>query len=197
MTLGARNVLFAALLAAASLPVFGHTAGGEAAGFLSGLEHPVSGLDHVLAMLAVGLWGAQLGVPALWLLPVAFPMMMAVGGMLGLAGLPLPGVEVGIALSAIVLGAMVLSAARPQLPVALTLVAVFALFHGHAHGTELPEGQSGLLYSVGFVMATGLLHATGIAIGLLHRFNWGEWLLRTAGAIIAAGGLYFLWSAIS
>jgi urease accessory protein len=142
----------------------------QAAGLLTGLAHPVSGLDHVLAMLAVGLWGAQLGAPAVWLLPVAFPMMMACGGMVGLMGLGVPGVEGGIALSAIMLGAMVLLEARPPLWLAALLVGFFAIFHGHAHGTELPEGASGLLYSIGFVSATGSLHGAGIAIGLLHRW---------------------------
>jgi urease accessory protein len=189
-------LLFLALAAWAS-PALAHVEQGQAAGLLSGLTHPISGLDHVLAMLAVGLWGAQLGSPALWLLPVAFPMTMALGGVLGLVGLPLPGVEVGIALSGIVLGAMVLSEARPPLPVALVLVALFAIFHGHAHGTELPVGQSGLTYSIGFVAATGCLHGVGIAIGLVHRWEWGKTLLRVAGGIIAAGGAYFLWRALS
>jgi len=174
-----------------------HVQGGEASGFLSGIEHPVSGLDHVLAMVAVGLWGAQLGAPAMWLLPVTFPLVMAVGGMLGLAGVPLPGVEIGIALSALLLGAMVLAAARPHLAVAAAIVGFFAIFHGHAHGTELPEGQSGLLYSMGFVMATGGLHALGIAIGLVHRWRWGRGFLRTAGAAVALGGIGFLWRAVA
>ena len=189
-------VLFLALAARAS-PALAHVEQGQAAGLLSGLTHPISGLDHVLAMLAVGLWGAQLGSPALWLLPVAFPMTMALGGVLGLVGLPLPGVEVGIAVSGIVLGAMVLSEARPPLPVALALVGLFAIFHGHAHGTELPAGQSGLTYSIGFVAATGCLHGVGIAIGLVHRWDWGRVFLRVAGGVIAAGGLYFLWRALS
>ena len=174
-----------------------HVGGGAAGGLLTGLRHPVSGLDHVLAMIAVGLWGAQLGVPAVWLLPVAFPMMMACGGMLGLMGAPLPGVEVGIAASAIVLGAMVLVEARPQQVVALFIVAFFAIFHGHAHGTELPEGQSGLLYSVGFVMATGGLHGVGITIGLIHRWNAGRVALRLAGAVVLVAGFFFLWRAVA
>jgi urease accessory protein len=174
-----------------------HVQSGEAGGFLTGLSHPVSGLDHVLAMIAVGLWGAQLGSPALWLLPVAFPMMMACGGMMGLMGIPVPGVEVGIALSAIVLGVMVLAEAKPPLGVAIAIVAFFAIFHGHAHGTELPEGQSGLLYSIGFVMATGCLHGVGIAIGLVHRWAAGKVALRIAGACVALAGIYFLWRAIS
>ena len=189
--------LFFLVLAAWAAPALAHVEQGQAAGLLSGLTHPISGLDHVLAMLAVGLWGAQLGSPALWLLPVAFPMTMALGGVLGLVGLPLPGVEVGIAVSGIVLGAMVLSEARLPLPVALVLVGLFAIFHGHAHGTELPVGQSGLTYSVGFVAATGCLHGVGIAIGLVHRWEWGKTFLRVAGGVIAAGGAYFLWRALS
>ena len=102
----------------------------------------LSGLDHVLAMIAVGLWGAQLGAPAIWLLPVTFPMVMAVGGFIGLVGIPLPGVEIGIALSALLLGLMVASEAKPSLAIAATIVAFFAIFHGHAHGTELPAGRA-------------------------------------------------------
>jgi len=176
-------------------PVFAHQ--GPAGGFLTGLSHPVSGLDHVAAMVAVGLWGAQLGRPALWLLPVAFPMVMALGAFLALLGLGLPGVEIGIAVSGIVLGAMVVLQARPPLPVALLLVSAFAVFHGHAHGTELPANQSGLLYSAGFVMSTGLLHATGIAIGAIHVWKPGAVAVRVLGGVIMAGGAYFLWQAIA
>jgi urease accessory protein len=178
-------------------PAFAHAEKGQAAGFLTGLHHPISGLDHVLAMVAVGLWGAQLGQPAIWLLPVTFPMVMAFGGFLGLIGVPLPGVEYGIAASAILLGAAVGFEARPPLWLAATLVGVFAVFHGHAHGTELPAGQSGLVYSVGFVIATGCLHATGIAIGLVHRWRWGQLALRAAGFGVLAGGAMFLWRALS
>jgi urease accessory protein len=174
-----------------------HIVAGEAAGFLSGLAHPVSGLDHVIAMVAVGLWGASLGLPALWLLPVAFPVVMAFGGFLGLIGVPLPATELGIALSGVVLGAAVLTGARPPLWAALAVVAVFALFHGHAHGTELPPGQDGLLYSLGFVIATGSLHALGIGIGVLHRWNWGRRLVRLAGGGVLGGGLFFLWEALA
>jgi urease accessory protein len=174
-----------------------HVQGGEAAGFWSGLGHPISGLDHVLAMISVGLWGAQLGAPAVWVLPVTFPMVMAFGGMLGLLGLGLPGVEIGIALSALVLGFMIFREARPPLWVAALVVGVFAIFHGHAHGTELPAGQSGLLYSIGFVVSTGLLHATGIAIGLVYRWSAGKLALRAAGIVVAVAGLAFLWRAIA
>ncbi len=176
---------------------FAHVQKGEAAGFLSGLKHPISGLDHVLAMVAVGLWGAQLGAPAVWLLPVAFPMVMAFGGMLGLMGVPLPGIEYGIAASAILLGAAVMFEVRPPLAVAAIVVAIFAIFHGHAHGTELPPGQSGLLYSMGFVIATGCLHGVGIGIGTVHRWSWGQKFLRLAGAVVAAGGFFFMWKALT
>jgi urease accessory protein len=174
-----------------------HVQSGQAAGFLTGLKHPVSGLDHVLAMIAVGLWGAQLGAPAVWMLPVAFPMMMAFGGFMGLVGLPLPGVELGIALSAILLGTVVARETRPSLGVAVLLVAFFAIFHGHAHGTELPKGQSGLTYSIGFVMATGCLHGVGIAIGMIHKWPAGKKALRAAGALVAIAGVAFFWRAIT
>jgi urease accessory protein len=174
-----------------------HVESGEAGGFLSGVQHPISGLDHVLAMVAVGLWGAQLGSPAVWLLPVAFPMMMAFGGMLGLVGVPIPGVEIGIAASGVVLGAMVLGEVKAPIVASVIMVGVFAVFHGHAHGTELSEGQNAMLYSIGFVISTGLLHAAGIGIGTAHRWKQGQWLLRVAGAVVMMGGLYFLWSALA
>jgi len=176
-------------------PALAHVGGGTGGGFLSGFAHPISGPDHVLAMVAVGLWGAQLGSPAIWLLPVAFPMVMAVGGMLALLGVPLPGIEYGIATSAILLGAAVTLEARPPLGVAAALVGFFAIFHGHAHGSELPSGGDALLYSLGFVIATGCLHAAGIAVGLVHRWPCGRSALRIAGAGIALGGLLFLWRA--
>jgi urease accessory protein len=185
------------LLALAATPAHAHVEKGQAAGFLAGLHHPISGLDHVLAMVSVGLWGAQLGAPAVWLLPVTFPMVMACGGFFGLIGVPLPGVEIGIALSAILLGFMVAREARPPLGLAAGLVGIFAIFHGHAHGTELPPGQSGLTYSIGFVVATGLLHATGIAIGLVHRWRLGAIAIRVAGALVTAAGLVFLWRAVT
>jgi urease accessory protein len=192
-------VALAALLAVALLaaPAFAHEQQGQAAGFLAGLRHPVSGLDHVLAMVAVGLWGAQLGAPAIWLLPITFPLVMAMGAMLGFLGVPVPGIEYGIAASGILLGAMVMFEARPPLVVAALLVGFFAIFHGHAHGTELPPGRSALLYSIGFVMATGCLHAVGIGIGTVHRWPWGRQLLRAAGAVVAAGGIFFMWKAFA
>jgi urease accessory protein len=189
----------ACALAAAAWPALAiaHVEAGRAEGFLAGLHHPVSGLDHVLAMVSVGLWGAQLGMPAIWILPVTFPVVMALGGMLGLLGVPLPGVEIGIAVSALVLGLAVSAAWRPPLWAAAVIVGLFAIFHGHAHGTELPAGASGLAYSLGFVAATGLLHALGIGIGTIHRWPRGQFVLRAAGAMVAMAGAVFLWQALS
>src|SRR6478672_108727 len=172
------------------LTVFAHQRGGEAIGFASGFLHPISGLDHILAMVAVGMWGAQLGAPAMWVLPVVFPMVMALGGMMGLMGIKLPGIELCIALSAVALGFAVFREARPKLWIAAIIVGVFAIAHGHAHGTELPLGASGVLYSIGFVMATGLLHAVGIGIGVVHRWTAGRIALRVAGAVVAMGGAF-------
>lgn len=194
-----RLALRAAIAGAALLPVvaLAHEEKGQAVGFLAGLAHPVSGADHVLAMVAVGLWGAVLGPPAIWVLPVAFPVVMALGGLMGLVGIPVPGVEIGIAVSAIVLGAMVLAEVRPPLWLAAGVVAFFAIFHGHAHGRELPEGASALLYSFGFVVATGLLHAAGILLGVAHRWSAGRQLVRAAGGGVALAGIFFLWRAIA
>ena len=193
-----RSIVAVALLAALwARSALGHGLKGEADGFLTGLLHPLSGADHVLAMVAVGLWGAQLGAPAIWVLPVAFPLVMAMGGMLGFLGVPIPGVEYGIAASAIVLGAAVAFEVRPALVIAALVVGVFAIFHGHAHGTELPPGESALLYSMGFVIATGCLHAVGIGIGTVYRRSWGRHVLRAAGTVVAVGGVFFLWKAVA
>ncbi|BCU77460.1 HupE/UreJ family protein [Luteolibacter sp. LG18] len=187
----------ALLLLALACPAHAHAAHGEAAGFATGFGHPWSGWDHILAMIAVGLWGAQLRAPAVWVLPVAFPLVMAIGGFLGLIGAPLPGTEIGIALSAILLGGMVAFEARPPLWIAAVLVGIFGLFHGHAHGTELPEGQNGLLYSLGFVIATGCLHGVGIAIGLIHKWKGGRISLRGAGIAISLAGFWFAKEALA
>jgi urease accessory protein len=163
-----------------------------ARGFASGLTHPIFGLDHVVAMVAVGLWGAFLGQPAIWLLPLVFPVVMAFGGLLGISGVPIPAVETGIAASALALGAMVALAVRPPLGLAAALVGALAIFHGHAHGTELPQAASPLAYGVGFVVATGLLHLAGIALGLLARWPAGMRAVRVGGGATACAGLYFL-----
>lgn len=190
-----RNVAVLLTLLGLAEPALAHE--GPTGGFLTGLAHPVSGLDHVVAMVAVGLWGAQLGRPALWLLPVAFPLVMAGGAFLALVGLGLPQVEAGIAVSGVVLGAMVLMQAEVALPVALLVVSVFAIFHGHAHGTELPADQSGLAYSAGFVLATGALHAAGIAIGAVHAWKAGAVAVRVLGGVIMVAGAWFLWQAVA
>jgi urease accessory protein len=174
-----------------------HVGQSEAYGFFTGFLHPISGLDHVLAMVAVGLWSVQLGAPAIWMLPVAFPLVMAMGGMLGFLGVSIPGIEYGIAASAILLGAAVAFEVRPPIVVAALLVGLFAIFHGHAHGTELRPGESALLYSIGFVVATGCLHASGIGIGTVHRWPWGRNVLRAAGTAVAAGGVFFMWKALA
>ena len=185
-----RFLIWLAATCAAS-PALAHT-GSVSGGFAGGLSHPLFGPDHVAAMVAVGLWGAFLGAPAIYILPVVFPLVMAVGGVLGILGVPLPGVEIGIAVSAAVLGMVVALAARPPLWVAGLIVGAFALFHGHAHGAELPPGVDALAYSAGFVIATGRLHLCGIAFGLLGRWPVGRIAVRTAGGVIAIAGLMFL-----
>ena len=184
-------VAAATMLLLFAVPALAHT-GSSTGGFIGGFAHPLFGLDHVVAMVAVGLWGAFLGPPAIWLLPIVFPLVMAFGGVIGILGVPLPGVETAIALSAVVLGTMVALAARPPLWVAALIVGAFAIFHGHAHGAELPPGADVVAYSVGFVVATGLLHLTGIAIGLLARWRAGRIAVRTAGGAIALAGVAFL-----
>jgi urease accessory protein len=181
----------AAIIVTMTQPALAHQ-GGVSGGVMAGFSHPLFGLDHVVAMIAVGLWGAFLGAPALWVLPIVFPMVMALGGALGVRGLPLTHVEVGIALSAVVLGFMVALAARPPLWVAAIMVAAFAIFHGYAHGTELPQSANPLAYSIGFVVSTGLLHLAGIAFGLLAKWRLGRIAVRIGGAAIAAAGVVFL-----
>ena len=173
-----------------------HGETGTVGGFLSGFGHPLGGLDHIVAMVAVGLWGAFLGGRAIWTLPVVFPVVMALGGALGVVGVALPEVETGIALSGIVLGIMVALAARPPLWVAAVIVGIFAIFHGHAHGTELPEAANALTFSMGFVISTGLLHLGGIAFGLLVRWPWGRVAVRVGGVAIAVVGFGFLFKVL-
>jgi urease accessory protein len=169
---------------------FGHEGEGTVGGFVSGFLHPIGGPDHLIAMVGIGIWGALLGAPAIWLLPVAFPLMMAAGGALGISGVPVPMVEQLIALSGLVIGAAIAINRRWPLPAALILVLIFAIAHGHAHGAELPEAADPLGYSVGFVLATGLMHVVGIGIGSLR--DKSLMAVRIIGGLIAAGGLYFL-----
>jgi urease accessory protein len=182
----------ALLLILFSATASAHEATGLAGGFTSGFMHPLLGWDHVVAMVAVGLWGAFLGSPAIWILPVVFPLVMAFGGALGVIGVPIPAVETGIAVSAVVLGLMVAAAARPSVGVAAVIVGIFAIFHGHAHGTELPGAVNPIAYSLGFVIATGLLHLGGIAFGTLAQWPAGKLLVRAGGGAIALAGLGFL-----
>src|SRR5262245_2562272 len=184
------GILVALLAVLSARTALAHT-GSVTGGFLGGLAHPVFGPDHVVAMVAVGLWGAFLGAPAIWLLPIVFPLVMAFGGVLGILGVPLPGVEVGIALSALVLGLMVALAANPPLWIAAVLVGAFAVFHGYAHGAELPPGANAVAYSTGFVVATGMLHLAGISFGLLARWPAGRVAVRMAGGAIALAGVLF------
>lgn len=188
-----------ALIIATSATGMAHAHSSErvAGGLESGLLHPIMGPDHLVAMVAVGLWGAQLGRPLIYALPVAFPLMMVVGGLLGLTDRPLPAVEVGIAASAVVLGLLVTLAVRVPTALAVAIVAAFAIFHGYAHGQELPEAASPISYGIGFVISTGLLHAAGIVIGLLNDWKLaGPWLVRGGGGIVALVGFYYLFGAL-
>ncbi|WP_425050763.1 HupE/UreJ family protein [Psychromarinibacter sp. S121] len=186
----------AVVLSCLGLPALAHTGEGYGGGFVSGFTHPILGWDHVAAMVAVGLWGAFLGAPAIWLLPVVFPIVMALGAVMGILGIPLPAIETGIALSAVVLGLMIVLAARPPLWVSAVLVGAFAIFHGYAHGTELPATANAFAFAVGFVIATGLLHLIGIAFGLLVKWPAGRVAVRGAGALISLAGVGFLTGAV-
>ncbi|HZF33300.1 MAG TPA: HupE/UreJ family protein [Candidatus Angelobacter sp.] len=173
-------------------PALAHITQGPTGGFASGFAHPLTGLDHFLAMFAVGVWGAQMGGRSVWALPVAFPLVMTVGGIAGMAGLVLPYVEIGIALSILVLGLAIACKWRPVEVVPLALIAIFALCHGYAHGVELPNAADPAAYAVGFVLATGMIHITGIVVGLLLGKPLHGWLARGVGAVIAAGGVFYL-----
>src|SRR5215813_10062659 len=186
-----RRVAVATSLVLLAGPAFAHT-GSTEGGFLGGLTHPIFGWDHVIAMVAVGLWGAFLGAPAIWLLPVVFPLVMAFGGALGILGVPIPAVEAGIAASAVVLGLRIAFKAKPPLWIAGSIVALFAIFHGHAHGTELPAAANPFAFATGFVLATGLLHLIGIGFGTLVRWPAGTYAVRAGGGAIALAGLAFL-----
>ncbi len=187
-----RKVGFALPFLILCMPALAHEGAGIVGGFKSGFMHPLLGVDHILAMVAVGIWGAFLGRPAIWVLPVVFPLVMAFGGALGVMGVPLPGAEIGIALSSVILGGMILFAQRPPLWVAAVVVGIFAVFHGHAHGVELPNAADPVAYSLGFVVATGALHLIGIGFGELIRWKAGQTVVRATGALIALGGFAFL-----
>ncbi|RWY64594.1 HupE/UreJ family protein [Rhizobium leguminosarum] len=184
-------------LAAAALPAvaYAHTGVGQTSGFMHGFSHPISGLDHILAMVMVGIFAFQLGGRAVWLVPATFVLVMAVGGGLGIAGVNLPFVEVGIALSVIVLGAIVALNVKAPTAVAMGIVGLFAIFHGHAHGAEMPEDAGGAAYAAGFMIATALLHAAGLGLGfLIARIGerQGPFVVRTAGGLAAVAGVGIL-----
>jgi urease accessory protein len=181
------------LTALAVAPAFAHPGAHHAfTGFGAGFVHPLTGWDHLLAMLAIGLWAAQQRRPLLWLLPALFPMTMAAGALAGLAGVHLPMLETGIAASVAVLGLLIAFAVRVPAWGGASLVALFGAFHGYAHGMELPDGASFALYGAGFVLATALLHLAGLASGLFARSAMAEKLLRIAGVGIALTGAYLL-----
>lgn len=185
----------ALLLAALAGPALAHTGAGPTAGFAAGLHHPMGGLDHLLAMVAVGVLAVQLGGRALWAVPAAFVGMMLVGGLAAMAGIGVALVELGIAGSVVILGAVIALGRRLPLAGAMALAGVLAVFHGHAHGLEMPAAAGGLAYAAGFALATASLHVAGIGLGLGARMlseRAGRTLLRIGGAGVAAAGLALL-----
>lgn len=177
-------------------PAAAHMGTGLAGGFDSGFRHPFSGVDHLLAMVSVGLWGAFLNRPLIYALPVIFPAVMVGGAVMGMLGLPLPPVEIGVALSVLVLGGCIALSVKAPTWLASLIVATFAVFHGYAHGKELPSAADPIGYSAGFVLATGLLHVLGIGIGLLKHWPGGTVVIRSVGGFIAGLGVWFMYRAI-
>lgn len=166
-------------------------------GFGSGFEHPLTGPDHFLAMFAVGLWGAQMGGRPVWTMPVTFPLIMVVGGIVGMVGITLPGTEIGIAVSIVALGAAIALAWRPVEWIALLMIGFFAVCHGYAHGVELPRAADPADYAIGFVLATGMIHLFGIGVGLVLTKAAGGRLARGLGGLIGIAGVYFLVPAVA
>jgi urease accessory protein len=197
-----RNPLARAVTAAVLLiptAAFAHTGHGDGHGLVHGIAHPLGGLDHILAMVTVGLFAWQLGGRALWLVPASFVLMMVAGGAAGMAGMPVPLVEFGIAASVIVLGTIVAVGIKTPVAVAMGLVGAFAIFHGYAHGAEMPVDASGLTYAAGFVLATALLHAGGIALGVaIGRLSdaYGRVGYQVSGGVVAVIGAFILAQAI-
>ena len=186
-----RPLYVASILAVMTTAVEAHTGIGAISGFGQGFAHPLGGLDHILAMVAVGLFAINLGGRAMWLVPAAFVAMMAVSGMLGIGGVAVPFVEIGIALSVIVLGLAVALQWSIPISAAMVLVGFFAIFHGHAHGAEMPVSGAGLPYAIGFVSATALLHAIGLGFGFVAGAKVKSYFHRVAqiggGAMALAG----------
>jgi urease accessory protein len=187
-----RVILLSLLMVLSASPAAAHVGAGETAGFMYGLMHPIGGLDHVLAMVAVGLLAYLLGGAALWALPVAFVVAMAAGGAAALAGITVPFVELGIGLSIVVIGAMVALGKTTPVVIAGILTAAFAIFHGHAHGAEMPATASGIEYGLGFMLATAGLHIAGIlagfALGIAGR-ELGAGVTRGIGAAMSLAGV--------
>ncbi|MHB1224660.1 MAG: HupE/UreJ family protein [Gemmatimonadaceae bacterium] len=185
--------LAAVLLLLTASPALAHTGIGPVHGMAHGLVHPLGGWDHLLAMVAVGLWAAQRSGRAVWSIPAGFLLGMVGGGALGMTGVALPAVEAGILLSVMILGALVAAAVRPPLAASLLLVALFGMLHGHAHGAEMPAAVSALSYAIGFCGATALLHASGALAALgLRRYSAraaSMRMVRLAGSAIAAAGV--------
>jgi urease accessory protein len=184
--------IVAATLLATSAAAEAHTGLGHTHSAITGFLHPVFGVDHVLAMVAVGLFAVVLGGRALWAVPASFVTAMAIGGGLGVAGIELPFVETAIALSVIVLGAVVALQWKAPTALAATLVAIFAIFHGHAHGAEMPVDASGFAYAAGFMIATALLHITGIALGVTAGRIATSRLVQASGAAMSLAGIGLL-----
>jgi urease accessory protein len=174
-----------------------HVGAGETVGFWHGLQHPIGGLDHILAMLAVGLWAAQLGGHAVWSVPLAFVSVMSFGGVLGIFNMPIPFVEQGIVVSNLILGGLVLMATRLPLAASISIVGLLAIFHGYAHGAEMPTQASALEYAAGFMVATAILHLSGISIALLMNRLLSKQSVRFAGGGIILGGIYVLVNSLS
>lgn len=173
-------------------PALAHTGHGDAHGFVAGLLHPVGGLDHVLAMAAVGLFAAHLGGRALWAVPAAFVTLMAFGGALGMNGVDVPYVEIGIGVSVVVFGAILAAGIALPVGLAMGLVGFFAIFHGHAHGAEMPQDATGAAYAAGFMIATALLHAAGVGLGMGAARFASTVAVRLGGAAMAAAGVGLL-----
>jgi urease accessory protein len=173
-----------------------HTGTGLAGGLLSGFRHPFAGFDHLLAMVSVGLWGSVLGRPLLYALPVIFPVVMVGGAVMGMLGMRVPPVEIIIALSVWVLGGCIALSLKAPVWLASLIVATFAIFHGYAHGKELPSAADPIGYSSGFVLATGLLHLVGIGIGSLTNLPGGMVAMRSVGAAVAVTGVWFFYKAV-
>lgn len=185
-----RAILLASLLlAAAAVPALAHTGVGPVSGFVAGFFHPPGGIDHLLAMLAVGVWAAQTGGRAVWMVPAAFVGTMAVGGAVGLAGIAIGGTETVIVASVLVLGVVIAAALKPSLYISVPLVGAFAFFHGLAHGAELPELAHPAHYALGFGVATALLHGIGIAAAFAVGKVAPRAALRIAGGAQVAAGV--------